>query len=104
MTEIVLGEEYLLEGNSEYFKEKYGTCAPVARVDMEMKIPENELGIGSVKDWFLWIQENNYEIGFCASLYWHRFKKENLPLFGTFYYAHIQNHGELIHKNEIDRI
>ena len=102
MTEIVLGQKYLLKGNSKYFKEKYGTSTPVARIDMEIKIPKKELE--EVKEWIHWFREDYNSIGLCAILYWQRFRKENLPLFGSFYYTHIKNHGELIHKKEIDRI
>lgn len=97
---IILGNEYQLRGNSNYFKNKYGTRTPTARIDKgpffvdESLLPEN-------KKWWSIFNDKIINLGVAPMLYLKRAEEEKMPLSGDFFYSHIQNHGELIHGSEI---
>lgn len=100
MINIINGKEYFLNGCSSFYKEKYRTTRPSARIDRKYKVPFRKCK--NWKGWNNWLLENHVVIGVCSSIYWDRAKEYDLPLYGIFYYTHIQNYGELVHESEIE--
>lgn len=86
-----------------FFREKYGTTNPIARIDqalnldLEYVVDFNEY----INETLAKMLESRHLFEPCVFNYWVRAKHENLPLKGLFFYGHIQNMGEIIHSSEI---
>jgi len=87
---IETGNRYRIKGNSDYFKEKYGTPNPV----IEMIGEDTDLWPGGWKEW-------DYAV---CIIYGWRNGVELLPVSGRVYYGHEigTDLGELVHETEIE--
>ena len=96
---IESGKRYKIKGNSDYFKEKYGTPNPLIEIEAE----DIELREGG------WKQSR---VAACVIYSW-RNGVELLPVDGRVYYGHIEcvpptpgsssiTFGELVHVSELE--
>ena len=87
---IEAGKRYRTRGNSDYFKEKYGTPNPVIEIIGE----DTELWPGG------WAKQNNQ----ACIIYGWRNGVELVPIEGKVYYGHEMgtNLGELVHESELE--
>ncbi len=96
---IEADKQYRIRGNSDYFREKYGTPNPI----IEIKVEDVALRPGGWKEW---------DIAVCIIYGW-RNGVELLPTDGKVYYGHIFCNpitpdsspislGELVHEGELE--
>lgn len=83
------GKTYRIKGDSEYFKDKYGTPNP----DIRVEGTDEEVFGGSWGD-----QKGNP----ACLLYAIRAGFGKLPLSGQVYYGKINGLGELVHESELE--
>lgn len=85
---------YRITGNSDYFRQKYGTPNP----DFELEATDLEIW---GEAWEVMAARN-----FSAALFMRRMTLEadTLPINEPVYYGKIQGHGELVRLSELEEI
>jgi len=87
---IAAGKQYRIKGNSDYFRDKYGTLHPIIKIEGE----DTELFPGG------WQGSN----AAACIIFGYRCGIDRLPFTGKVYYGHeiSTDLGELVHETELE--